>query len=681
MKRTHPVERYRNIGIIAHIDSGKTTVSERILFYTGKTHKIGEVHEGNTMLDYLPQERERGITITSAAATCFWSGTNKNMEEHRINLIDTPGHIDFGIEVQRSLRVLDSAVAVFCAVGGVQPQSETVWRQANQYNVPRMIFINKMDRVGANFINVVNQIESKLQAKTIILTLPVGSEDSFIGIIDVLNKKKLVWQAEKCTEVELDCNELDRVNSLHLKYQEICADASEEYMEKFINNDLLNTEELKTAIRKLTIANKIVPVLCGSAFKNKGVEFLLDSVVSYLPSPKDISLQSGLLDDKETSLTGQDSEPFVGLVFKLVNDSHVGQISFMRVYQGTLNTNSEVFVPMKNKTEHIGRIVEMNANTQHPRETVFSGDIVAIIGLKGIATGTTLTAKNFPIILENIIVAEPVVFASIETANDTEQKKLSVALNKIILEDPSLKIKFDEETGQSIIGGRGELHLEVMVDMLKTQHGVEIKLGNPQVAFRETLKNEVEIEGKYIKQTGGKGHHGHLWAKFKPLPLGTGIIFKNELKGGVIPQQFMSAIEQGINNGAEKGSVNGYPVTDFEVIIFDGSTHRVDSAELDFKLAAEDAMKKAMNVSGVITLEPIMKLEVTCPEENFGTVIGLISSLKGTINNTTDSFNSKIVLAEVPLQNLFGFTSSLRSQTQGRATSSMEFSRYAKINR
>lgn len=679
MKRTHPIHRYRNIGIIAHIDSGKTTISERILFYTGNTHKIGEVHNGNTTLDYLPQERQRGITITSAATTCFWSGTEKNMPEHRINLIDTPGHIDFGVEVQRSLRVLDSAVAVFCAVAGVQPQSETVWRQANQYNVPRMVFINKMDRTGANFEKVVEQIGTKLNTKPVILALPVGSEENFIGIIDVIGRKKTIWEDGISSIVSLTTDEIQKVDELHNHYMEVCAEASLDFMNKFVANEALSIDEIKSALRELTIQGKIVPVLCGSGYKNKGIEFLLDSVLEYLPSPLDVQPQVGLVAEKEVTLSTSDEEPFVGLVFKVINDPHVGLISLFRVYQGTLNSNSEVFIPSRDKAEHVGRIVEMNANVTKPREVVGTGDIAAIIGLKNVATGTTLTAKSFPVVLENIVISEPVVFASLEASDDTEQKKLSVALNKMILEDPSLKLTFNEDTGQTIIGGSGELHLEVLVDMLKTQHGVNIKLGQPQVAFRETLTKPIEVEGKYIKQTGGKGHHGHIWVRFNPAPLGTGIIFKNELKGGVIPQNFVPAIEAGIRSASLKGTSRGNPVSDFEVTLFDGSTHRVDSSELDFKLAAEEAVKIAMQLGQPVLLEPVMKVEVVAPEESFGTVIGLLASLKGIINETKDENHSKVILSEVPLQNLFGFTTTLRGQTQGRARSSMEFARYSKV--
>lgn len=680
MKRSHTIQKYRNIGIIAHIDSGKTTVSERILFYTGKTHRMGEVHDGNTTLDYLVQEKQRGITITSAATTCFWSGTDKQFEEHRINLIDTPGHIDFGIEVQRSLRVLDGAVSVFCAVGGVQPQSETVWKQANQYNVPRIAFVNKMDRVGANFDNVLNQIQSKLSAKVLPLTIPVGSEDNFKGIIDVIEQRKMVWHSDEFTIEELSVDEKLKIDSLLSMYYEICAEANDALMDKFINNIALTKDELYGAIRQLTIENKIVPVCCGSAFKNKGVQFLLDSVIRFLPSPLDVVPQKAIVNDVEESIIADDAKPFVGLVFKVTSDPHVGQISFFRVYQGMLSGNSDIFIPAKNKTEHIGRIVEMHANQQLPRDAVFAGDIAAIIGLKNVITGTTLTEKNLDLTLESIITLDPVVFASIETANDTEQKKLGMALNKMMLEDPSLSIKVNEETGQSVIGGRGELHLEVMADRLRTEHNVHVRLGKPEVAFRETITKEIEVEGKYIKQTGGKGHHGHVWIKFKPLPIGSGIVFKNEIKGGVIPQNFVSSIEQGIHNGALKGFLINSPVTDFEATVFDGSTHRVDSSEMDFKLAAEDALKKALSKAEAVILEPIMKMEVICPEDNFGTVIGLLSSLRGSIENTSDAHGSKVVNALVPLQNLFGFTNTLRSQTQGRASSSMEFAKYAHTN-
>ena len=679
MKRVHSIERQRNIGIIAHIDSGKTTVSERILFYTGKTHKKGEVHDGNTVLDYLPQERDRGITITSAATTCFWSGTDKDKPEHRINLIDTPGHIDFGIEVQRSLRVLDGAVAVFCAVGGVQPQSQTVWRQANQYGVPRIAFINKMDRIGANFLGVVSQIEKKLKSKTVILSLPVGSEDKFIGIIDVINMKKYVWNDDVMSVSEMNAEEIFEAQKHRINCMEIAAESSTELMEKFVNNQPLSVDELNFAIRQLTIENKVVPVLCGSAFKNKGVEFLLDNVLNFLPSPVDVKPQLGKLDDKEVSVKANDDEPFVGLVFKVVTDPHMGQISFFRVYQGTLNDKSEIFIPEKNKTEHVGRIVEMHANQPLPKQGVFSGDIAAFVGMKNVSTGTTVTSKNFPVILENITIAEPVVFASVEAGDDTEQKKLSVALNKMILEDPSLRLRMDEETGQTIIGGSGELHLEIMVDRLKAEHGVTVKLGKPEVAFRETITSEIEAEGKYIKQTGGKGHHGHVWFRFKPLPMGSGIVFKNELKGGVIPQQFISSIEAGVKSGAERGVLEGYPLTDFEAILFDGTTHRVDSSDLDFKMAAEVAIRTGMVKANPVLLEPIMKVDIGCPEEYFGTVLGIVSSLKGSVVNTADSYGDKLVEAEMPLQNLFGFTKHLRSQTQALASGGMEFLKYAKV--
>lgn len=680
MKRTNSINQYRNIGIIAHIDSGKTTVSERILFYTGKTYKKGEVHDGNTTLDYLPQERDRGITITSAATTCFWSGSENQYESHRINLIDTPGHIDFGIEVQRSLRVLDGTVSVFCAVAGVQPQSETVWKQANQYNVPRIAFVNKMDRVGANFFNVVSQIESKLKSKTVILTLPVGSEENFVGIIDVLGQQKMIWEDENIKYESLSHEEKEQTDLLINTYAEIAADASEELMNKFINGERLTINEIKVGLRKLTIDNKIVPILCGSAFKNKGIQFLLDSVIDYLPSPLDVTPQLGKMNDKDVQLSVDDSKPFVGLVFKVTTDRHLGQVSFVRVYQGKLENNSDIFIPSKGKGAHIGRIVEINANQPIPRDGVFAGDIAAFIGLENVITGTTLTDKSFPIVLESITVPEPVVFAAIEAASDTEQKKLSVALNKVTLEDPSISLKVDVETGQTIVGGRGELHLEVMVDRLKTEHDVNVTLGKPQVAFRETITTSVEIEGKYIKQTGGKGHHGHVWIRFIPLELGSGIVFKNELKGGVVPVQYLSAVESGIKSAAEKGVLQGYPLTDFEATIFDGSTHRVDSAELDFKLAAEEAVKKLSQLGNPILLEPVMKVEVVCPEENLGTVIGLISSLKGSITATEDDRGDKVVKAEVPLQNLFGFTTNLRSKTQGRAISSIEFAKYANMS-
>lgn len=679
MKRTHAISKYRNIGIIAHIDSGKTTISERILFYTGKNYKIGEVHDGNTTLDYLPQERDRGITITSAATTCFWSGSEKQYAEHRINLIDTPGHIDFGIEVQRSLRVLDGSVSVFCAVAGVQPQSETVWKQANQYNVPRIAFVNKMDRVGANFENVINAIETKLHSRTVKLVLPIGSEDQFVGIIDIIGKVKFVWINDKMEKQQLTQDELSLVNAEITKIIETLSDFDDNIMNSYLEGKEISSNELKLSIRKLTISNQIVPIICGSGFKNKGVEFLLDSVVDYLPSPEDVQSQEGEYENGEkVNLLPSDEKPFVGLIFKVVTDKHMGQISFVRVYQGSLKGGSEVYIPAKGKSLHVGRVVEMSANQPIAREKIFAGDIAALIGLDNVITGTTLSEKSFPVILESISVPEPVVFAAIEAENDVEQKKLSVALNKVVLEDPSITLRMDETTGQTIVGGRGELHLEVMVDRLKTEHGISIKLGKPEVAFRETITQSVEVEGRYIKQTGGKGHHGHVWIRFKPLEIGSGIVIKNELKGGVIPAGFIPAIEHGIKSGAEKGVLDGYPLTDFEAVIFDGSTHRVDSAELDFRLAAEEAIKKLGSMAKPVLLEPLMKVDVNCPEEYLGTVIGLISSLKGQITDTEDIRGDKVVKSEVPLQNLFGFTNTLRSQTQGRASSSMEFSRYVK---
>lgn len=679
MKRTHAISKYRNIGIIAHIDSGKTTISERILFYTGKNYKIGEVHDGNTTLDYLPQERDRGITITSAATTCFWSGTEKQYPEHRINLIDTPGHIDFGIEVQRSLRVLDGSVSVFCAVAGVQPQSETVWKQANQYNVPRIAFVNKMDRVGANFEKVINAIETKLYSRTVKLVLPIGAEDSFSGIIDIIGRVKFVWIDDKMQKQQLNAEELELVNSEYLKIVETLSDFDDTILNSYLEGKEVGSELVKSVIRKATISNQIVPVICGSGFKNKGVEFLLDSVIDYLPAPSDVASQVGELENGEkVNLIPEDDKPFVGLVFKVVTDKHMGQISFVRVYQGALKGGSEIYVPAKNKSVHVGRVVEINASQPIAREKIFAGDIAAIIGLDNVVTGTTLTEKSFPVVLESITVPEPVVFASIEAQNDTEQKKLSVALNKVVLEDPSITLRTDETTGQVIVGGRGELHLEVMVDRLKTEHGIFIKLGKPEVAFKETITQAVEVEGKYIKQSGGKGHHGHVWIRFKPLDMGSGIVIKNELKGGVIPAGFIPAIENGIKSGAEKGILDGYQLTDFEATIFDGSTHRVDSAEMDFRLAAEEAVKKLGSSGKPVLLEPLMKVEVNTPEDYFGTVIGLISSLKGQILNTEDVRGDKIVKSEIPLQNLFGFTTTLRSNTQGRASSNMEFSRYVK---
>lgn len=678
MTNKHTIKKHRNIGIIAHIDSGKTTVSERILFYTGKTHKLGEVHDGNATLDYLPQEREKGITITSAATTCFWIGSEGQYDAHQINLIDTPGHIDFGVEVQRSLRVLDGAVAVFCAVAGVQPQSETVWRQANQYNVPRIAFINKMDRVGANFEGVIEQIKNKLKITPIVLTLPVGNESNFEGVIDILNRKKILWNPD-FNQVSLSMEEQERVDAIFDSYREIIADANDLFMTKYLNEESFSKEEIIEGIKILTLKNKVLPIVCGSAFKNKGIEILLDKILDFLPSPLDVMPQVGSLDNREVTLTPSESDPFVGLVFKIVSDKQGRQISFFRVYQGSLENSSFIYVPKTGKEERVGRIVEMNANVMSEKTHVYPGDIAAIIGLKGVVTGDTIATKKMPIVLESISISPPVVFASLMTKTDDDLKRISSALYKMALEDPSLSLKVDEETGQTIVGGRGELHLEIMTERLLTEHKIEVSLGKPEVAFRETLNKNVqliEVEGKYIRQSGGKGHHGHVCMRFKPLEPGSGIIFSNEIKGGVIPQQFIPAVEKGIRKAAEKGFLLGYPLVDFEAILFFGSTHRVDSAELDFELAAEDAMAKAMMKSKLVLLEPVMNVEVIMPEEYFGTVLGLLSSLSGAITSTDELLGDKIIHCDVPLQKLFGFTSILRSNTQGRAISSMEFSRY-----
>lgn len=670
------INTYRNLGIIAHIDSGKTTVSERILFYTGKNHKKGEVHDGNTVLDYLPQERQRGITITSAATTCFWQGSQKQFEAHQLNLIDTPGHIDFGVEVERSLRVLDGAVAVFCAVAGVQPQSETVWRQASKYQVPLIAFVNKMDRTGANLDKVLDDLKNKLKAKPILLALPIGQEDNFEGMIDVLGHRKFNYKSGELVIEHLNEEETQKVDSLISSYGEIVANEDETLADKYLNGELTH-EDIKNAIRKLTIQGLATPVFCGSAFKDKGVELLLDSIIDFLPSPLEAKPQVGKLDSKDISLDANSAKPFAGLVFKVITDPNVGQISFIRVYQGSRQTGDEILLSKTGKTQRVGRIVQMHANMQSNVEKMSAGDIVAIIGLKDVITGDTISENNFPILLESIDLPEPVVFATVEAKTEQDQKRLSIALNKMCLEDPSLQLKTDEQTGQTIIGGRGELHLEVMVDRLLVEHKVNVSLGKPQVAFRESFINAMEVEGKYIKQTGGRGHHGHVWLKIKPLELGSGIVFKNELKGGVIPAQFVPAIEQGIKASAKKGGMNEYPLVDFEVILFEGSTHRVDSAELDYKLAAEDAMDRAIR-NNTFILEPIMKVELDLPEENLGTVIGLVSSLKGQIQNTEDKHGAKVVSSTIALANLFGFTNTLRSLTQGRASASMEFSHYDK---
>ena len=682
MARTTPIARYRNIGISAHIDAGKTTTTERILFYTGVSHKIGEVHDGAATMDWMEQEQERGITITSAATTAFWSGMGQQYEPHRINIIDTPGHVDFTIEVERSMRVLDGAVMVYCAVGGVQPQSETVWRQANKYKVPRIAFVNKMDRMGANFLRVVDQIKTRLAAVPVPLVLPIGAEEGFTGVVDLLKRKAINWndadQGVTFTYEDVPADMVEQVEEWRANLMEAAAEANEELMEKYLGGEELSEEEVKAALRERVLANEIILVTCGSAFKNKGVQFMLDAVIEYLPAPTDVPAIKGELPNGEAAERhSSDDEPFSSLAFKIATDPFVGNLTFFRVYSGVVNSGDTVLNSVKDKKERFGRIVQMHANKREEIKEVRAGDIAAAIGLKDVTTGDTLCADSAPIILERMEFPEPVISVAVEPKTKADQEKMGLALGRLAQEDPSFRVHTDEESGQTIISGMGELHLEIIVDRMKREFKVEANVGKPQVAYRETIRNEVEQEGKFVRQSGGRGQYGHVWLKIKPLEAGgEGYKFNNEIVGGVVPKEYIPAVDKGCQEQMKNGVLAGYPIVDVEVTIYDGSYHDVDSSEMAFKIAGSMAFKDGFMKAKPVLLEPIMKVEVETPEDYMGDVIGDLNRRRGMIEGMEDTATGKTVKAQVPLSEMFGYATDLRSQTQGRASYSMEFLKY-----
>jgi elongation factor G len=685
--RKTPIELYRNIGISAHIDAGKTTTTERVLFYTGVSHKIGEVHDGAAVMDWMEQEQERGITITSAATTCYWKGMDKNYPEHRINIIDTPGHVDFTIEVERSMRVLDGACMVYCAVGGVQPQSETVWRQANKYKVPRLAFVNKMDRSGANFYKVVEQMKTRLRANVIPIQIPIGAEEKFEGVVDLIRMKAIFWddstQGMKFELREIPADLLKTAQDLRAQMVESAAEATEEMMNKYLEEGELSEADIKKCLRIRTIASEIVPMLCGSAFKNKGVQAMLDAVVDYLPSPVDIPPVKGELPDGSIGeRKADDKEPFSALAFKIMTDPFVGQLIFFRVYSGSLQAGDFVYNPIKDKKERIGRILLMHANEREEIKEVFAGDIAAAVGLKEATTGETLCDPAKVITLERMIFPEPVIHVAVEPKTKQDQEKMGMALNRLAKEDPSFRVKTDEESGQTIISGMGELHLEILVDRMKREFGVEANVGAPQVAYREAIRKSVEVEGKFVKQSGGRGQFGHVWLKVEPNETGKGFEFIDAIKGGSVPREFIPAVKKGLEDTLPNGVLAGFPVVDVKVTLFDGSYHDVDSNENAFKMAASMGFKDGMRKASPVLLEPMMSVEVETPEDYTGTVMGDLSSRRGMVQGMDDTVGGgKIVKAEVPLAEMFGYSTALRSATQGRATYTMEFKHYTEAPR
>ncbi|GAA0214901.1 elongation factor G [Castellaniella daejeonensis] len=688
MARKTPIERYRNIGISAHIDAGKTTTTERILFYTGVNHKIGETHEGSATMDWMEQEQERGITITSAATTAFWRGMEHQYDEHRINIIDTPGHVDFTIEVERSMRVLDGACMVYCAVGGVQPQSETVWRQANKYGVPRLAFVNKMDRTGANFFKVYDQLRLRLKANPVPIVIPIGAEDNFKGVIDLTKMRGIIWdeasQGTKFDYIDIPAEMADEAAKWHENLMEAAAEANEELMNKYLETGSLTEQEIDKGIRLRTIACEIQPMLCGTAFKNKGVQRMLDAVIDYLPSPVDIPPVRGTDDEgNEVVRKADDKEKLSALAFKLMTDPFVGQLTFIRVYSGVLSSGDTVYNPIKGKKERIGRILQMHANNRAEIKEVVAGDIAAVVGLKEVTTGETLCDVGDHILLEKMEFPEPVISQAVEPKSKADQEKMGIALQRLAAEDPSFRVRSDEESGQTIISGMGELHLEVLVDRMRREFGVEANVGKPQVAYRETIRKTCEeIEGKFVKQSGGRGQYGHVVLKLEPLEAGGGYEFVDAIKGGVVPREFIPAVDKGIQETLPAGVVAGYPVVDVKVTLFFGSYHDVDSNENAFRMAASMAFKDGMRKANPVLLEPMMHVEVETPEDYAGTVMGDLSSRRGMVQGMDDiPGGGKIIKAEVPLAEMFGYSTSLRSQTQGRATYTMEFKQYAEAPR
>ncbi|MAC34726.1 MAG: elongation factor G [Haliea sp.] len=686
MARKTPIKRYRNIGICAHVDAGKTTTTERVLFYTGRSHRLGEVHEGAATMDWMEQEQERGITITSAATTCFWRGMGQQFDEHRINIIDTPGHVDFTIEVERSLRVLDGAVVVLCGSSGVQPQTETVWRQANKYEVPRMVFVNKMDRAGADFKRVVDQLKTRLGANPVPLQMTIGAEDEFKGVVDLVVNRAIIWneadQGMTFSLEEIPAELVDVCAEMREQLVEAAAEANEELMNKYLEGGELTVEEIKQGIRQRTLANEIVPVLGGSAFKNKGVQAMLDAVIEYLPSPTEVrAIEGTLLDKAETVETREadDDAPFAALAFKIATDPFVGTLTFFRVYSGKLESGTGILNSVKQKKERVGRMVQMHANSREEIKEVLAGDIAAAVGLKDTTTGDTLCDPASPIVLERMEFPEPVISVAVEPKSKADQEKMGVALGKLAQEDPSFRVKTDEETGQTIISGMGELHLDIIVDRMRREFSVEANIGKPQVAYRERIRNKCEIEGKFVRQSGGRGQYGHVWIRFEPAEdeNAEGLEFKNEVVGGVVPKEYIPAVQKGIEEQMQNGVLAGYPLLGLKATLYDGSFHDVDSNEMAFKIAASMATKKLSEKGGAVLLEPMMKVEVVTPEENMGDVVGDLNRRRGMIAGMDESVSGKVINAEVPLAEMFGYATDLRSATQGRATYTMEFSQYA----
>jgi len=681
--RKTPIERYRNIGISAHIDAGKTTTTERILYYTGVSHKIGEVHDGAATMDWMEQEQERGITITSAATTCFWKGMDMQFPEHRFNIIDTPGHVDFTIEVERSMRVLDGACMVYCAVGGVQPQSETVWRQATKYKVPRLAFVNKMDRSGANFFKVVEQMKTRLKASPIPVVIPIGAEENFTGVVDLIKMKSVIWdeasQGMKFEYQDIPADLVEVAQTWREQMVEAAAEASEELMNEYLENGDLSEEKIKAGLRQRTLACEIQPMLCGTAFKNKGVQRMLDAVIEFLPSPVDIPPVTGTDDDeREVSRMADDKEKFSALAFKLMTDPFVGQLTFVRVYSGVLASGSTVLNSVKGKKERIGRILQMHANNREEVKEILAGDIAACVGLKEVTTGETLCDPEAPIILERMVFPDPVIHVAVEPKTKSDQEKMGIALSRLAAEDPSFRVRTDEESGQTIISGMGELHLEIIVDRMKREFNVEANVGAPQVAYRECIKKAVEQEGKFVKQSGGRGQFGHVWLKIEPNEPGAGYAFVDAIKGGVVPREYIPAVDKGLQDAVHSGVLAGFPVVDIKFTLFDGSYHDVDSNENAFRMAASMAFKEGMRKATPTLLEPMMAVEVETPEDYMGNVMGDLSSRRGIVQGMDDlPGGQKAVRAEVPLSEMFGYATSLRSLTQGRATYSMEFKHYS----
>ena len=684
MARTTPIERYRNIGIMAHIDAGKTTTTERILFYTGVSHKLGEVHDGAAVMDWMEQEQERGITITSAATTCFWSGMDNQFPEYRINIIDTPGHVDFTIEVERSLRVLDSAVAVFCSVGGVEPQSETVWRQANKYNVPRMAFINKMDRAGADYLRVVKQIKDRLGGNSVPIQLPIGAEENFLGVVDLIGMKAIYWDDEtQGTNFELrDIPEELQATAQEWreKMVEAAAEAEESLLEKYLEDGDLSEEEIRRGLRLRSVNNEIVVTMCGSAFKNKGVQAMLDAIVDFMPSPLDVPPVKGILDDdSEAERRADDDQPFAALAFKIATDPFVGNLTFFRVYSGILNSGDTIYNSARGKKERIGRLLQMHSNDREEIKEVRAGDIAAAVGLKDVTTGDSLVDTKNVITLERMEFPEPVISVAVEPKTKADQERMGVALQKLANEDPSFRVHSDEESGQTIISGMGELHLDIIVDRMKREFNVGANVGKPQVAYRETIRKSIEQEGKFVRQSGGRGQYGHVYLRIEPMPAGDGYEFVNAIVGGAVPREYISAVDKGVIEQMDNGVIAGYPVVDVKVTLYDGSYHDVDSSEVAFKIAGSMAFKEGAKKAKPVLLEPIMSVEVVSPDDYMGDVNGDINRRRGVLQGMDESPAGKIIKAEVPLAEMFGYATDLRSMSQGRATYSMEFSKYAKV--